>query len=194
MKSQIEHLRHSLAHLLAAAVLELYPGSKLAIGPAIDNGFYYDIDIMGKISDDDLPKIEAKMRELAKSWEVFEKIDVTPNEAKKIFKDNPFKVELIEEFEKNNQPITLYYSGPRKTIPDKQKILNSKFQILDSGFLDLCRGGHVNSASELNSEAFTLTHTAGAYWRPGEGSPGSPHTAGAYWQGDEKNKMLTIIY
>ena len=78
----IQLIRHSLAHLLGAAVLDLYPGSKLAIGPAIDDGFYYDIDVDGKISDNDLPKIEEKMRELLKTWGAFEGREVSAKEAK----------------------------------------------------------------------------------------------------------------
>src|SRR3989338_3679766 len=99
-KNNLEHLRHSLAHLLGAAVLELYPGSKLAIGPAIDNGFYYDVDINGKISDDNLLKIEKKMREILKTWEIFEEIKVATDEALKIFADNPYKLELINDLGK----------------------------------------------------------------------------------------------
>ena len=80
-KNQIETIRHSLAHLLGAAVLELYPGSKLAIGPAIDDGFYYDIDVAGVISDNDLPKIEEKMREILKTWKTFEGREIPSGEA-----------------------------------------------------------------------------------------------------------------
>ncbi len=176
-KSDPEHLRHSLAHLLGAAVLELYPGSKLAIGPAIENGFYYDIEITSKISDDDLPKIEKKMREILKTWEVFEEIKVTADEARKIFADNPYKLELVNELEKTSQPITTYYSGPKNKIPSKESILHTTYYILHTGFLDLCRGGHVASAKDINPEAFKLSHVAGAYWR-----------------GDEKNPQLTRVY
>src|SRR3990167_11271352 len=106
MDSKIENLRHSLAHLLGAAVLDLYPGSKLAIGPAIDDGFYYDIEISEKISDADLPKIETEMRKMLKTWDKFERQEVTAKEAKELFKDNPFKKELIDELEKNGEKIT----------------------------------------------------------------------------------------
>ena len=81
-KVSIENFRHSLAHLLGAAVLDLYPGSKLAIGPSIDDGFYYDIDVQGVISDNDLPKIEKKMREILKTWKTFEGREVKAGEAK----------------------------------------------------------------------------------------------------------------
>ncbi len=150
MKHSLEHLRHSLAHLLGAAVLELYPGSKLAIGPAIDDGFYYDIDFAGKISDNDLPAIENKMREILKTWTKFEGREVSEKEAKKFFKGNPYKEELIAELAERGEKITLYTSGE---------------------FTDLCRGGHVASVKDINPEAFKLSHIAGAYWRGDEKNP-----------------------
>lgn len=153
---ELQNLRHSFAHLLAAAVLDLYPDTKNAIGPAIDNGFYYDFDFENPISEDDLPKIENKMREILKTWGNFEKIEVSADEVKKQLKNNPYKLELIDELEEKGEKITLYRSGE---------------------YTDLCRGGHVKSAKEINPDAFKLTHIAGAYWR-----------------GSEKNKMLTRVY
>lgn len=153
---KIENLRHSLAHLLGAAVLDLYPGPKLAIGPAIDGGFYYDIDVVEKISNSDLPIIENKMREILKTWKIFEGREVPASEAKEFFKDNPYKKEIIEELSEKGEKITLYTSG---------------------NFTDLCRGGHIENAKDVNPDAFKLSHVAGAYWR-----------------GDEKNPQLTRIY
>ena len=146
-KDNLEHLRHSCAHLLAAAVLEIYPDAKLAIGPAIDDGFYYDIDFGDtKVSKDDLQKIEDKMRKLVKSWDGFEKIGVNKDDALKEFKDNPYKTELIEEFAGEEKDLTIYKSGE---------------------FRDLCRGGHIeNPSNELKH--FKLTKIAGAYWRGDE--------------------------
>lgn len=140
-------LRHSSAHLLAAAVLELYPDAKNTIGPSIEDGFYYDFDFgQTKISDGDLPKIEAKMIETLSSWKNFEKIDVTAEEVKKKFADNLYKLELINELEEKNEPITIYKSG---------------------SFEDLCRGGHIeNPKKEI--KAFKLLSVAGAYWRGSE--------------------------
>lgn len=86
--NNIEHIRHSLAHLLGASIMELYPGSKITLGPAIDNGFYYDVDIKGKVTDADLPKIEAKMQELLKSWTTFEKKVLSKEEALEKFAGN----------------------------------------------------------------------------------------------------------
>ncbi len=159
-KNSLEHLRHSLAHLLGAAVLELYPSSKLAIGPAIDDGFYYDIDVSGVISDNDLPKIEKRMGEILKTWKTFEGREVTASEAKDLFQDNPYKKEIIDELAEKGEKITLYTSGPAT-----------------AGFTDLCRGGHVENAKDIKSNAFKLSRVAGAYWR-----------------GDEKNPQLTRIY
>lgn len=155
-KTDIESYRHSLAHLLAAAVLELYPGTKRAIGPAIENGLYYDFEFKEPVSDDKLREIEKKMRSILPSWDKFEKKDVSKDEAKKLFKDNPYKLELIDEFSKKGEKLTLYVSG---------------------SYIDLCKGGHINSAKEIKSDSFKLTHTAGAYWR-----------------GDSKNIQLTRIY
>lgn len=146
----VQAIRHSLAHLLAASVLELYPDATPTIGPAIDNGFYYDFDTL-TISDSDLLTIEKKMRELLPAWKSFEKTEVSADEARKQFKDNKYKLELIDELEKEGQAITFYTSG---------------------GFTDLCRGGHVeNPAKDIESDTFKLTHTAGAYWRGDENNP-----------------------
>lgn len=142
---KLEHLRHSCAHLLAAAVMELYPQAKRTIGPAIENGFYYDFDNL-KIAEEDLPKIEAKMHELASSWKKFEKIDVSRMEAEKEFSDNPYKLELIGEFSAAGDNLTLYKSG---------------------NYVDLCRGGHCEHPNR-ELKYFKLLSIAGAYWRGSE--------------------------
>lgn len=146
--SNLEPIRHSLAHLLAAAVEKLYPGVKKTIGPAIDNGFYYDFEFPSPISEADLPKIEETMREILPTWEGFEKIEVTAKEAKEKFADNPYKLELIADLETKNEPITFYKSGD---------------------FVDLCRGGHVeNPKKDIDPKSFSLHRLAGAYWRGDE--------------------------
>lgn len=166
-------MRHSLAHLLAAAVLELYPHAKPTLGPAIDTGFYYDFDfgnvdnnhpsnpLLGKEerkpSENDLPRIEQKMREIVKTWKSFEGEKVTEKEARERCKNNHYKLELIDEILAKGEKITLYTSGE---------------------FTDLCRGGHVeNPSKDIPKDSWKLDRMAGAYWR-----------------GDEKNKMLTRIY
>src|SRR3989338_6882071 len=110
-------IRHTLAHLLAAAVLEIWPNAKPTLGPSIENCFYYDFEFSVPISDKDLPKIENKMREILKAWVTFSEIKVTTNEAREIFSSNPYKLELIEEIAAKGEKITLYYSGPKDSVP-----------------------------------------------------------------------------
>ncbi len=145
-QEQLNNLRHTTAHLLAAAVVELFPGAKPTIGPVIENGFYYDIELNKTISEEELPKIEAKMGELVRSWDKAEKREISADEARKIFADNPYKLELINDLEKDNQPITLYKTG---------------------NFEDLCRGGHLEKPNQ-EIKAFKLLSLAGAYWRGDE--------------------------
>jgi len=145
--NKIENVRHSLAHLLGASILELYPGSKITLGPAIENGFYYDVDVVGKVTDTDLEKIEKKMKEILKSWTTFEKEILTKDEALKFFKDNEYKIELINEISKKGEEITIYRSGD---------------------FADLCRGGHIDNMKDIKEGSFKLDRVAGAYWRGSE--------------------------
>jgi len=143
----MDNLRHSCAHLLAAAVMELWPETKRTIGPAIETGFYYDFDLGSiKISEEDFPKIETKMHELVKSWKGFEKSEVSEKKAKEAYKDNEYKLELIDEFSKEKQKLTFFKSG---------------------SYSDLCRGGHIEKPNE-NLEYFKLLSIAGAYWRGSE--------------------------
>lgn len=149
--NELEGIRHSLAHLLAASVRELYSGAQNAIGPAIESGFYQDFGGLAKpISEADLPAIEKKMREVLKKWSVFERREVTVDEARKEFSWNPYKLELIEELSKEGAPITFYTSG---------------------GFIDLCKGGHAQDVRDINPDAFKLTRIAGAYWRGDSAKP-----------------------
>lgn len=139
--------RHSLAHLLGASLVALYPDTKLAIGPAVEDGFYYDAEIPATISADDLPAIEKKMREIVTGWSSFEKKVVTKEEALTHFKDNSYKQEIIEQVANEGREITLYRSGD---------------------FIDLCGGRHVNDMKEVALDGFTLNAVAGAYWRGDE--------------------------
>lgn len=141
---QLSAIRHSLAHLLAATVLEMYPGSQNSIGPAIENGFYTDFDFPHPFSEEDLPKIEAAMRKKLATWSTFERREVDRKDALKEFSWNKYKQELINEFADNGTQITFYTSGD---------------------FIDLCRGGHVENMKVVKPDAFKLTHVAGAYWR-----------------------------
>lgn len=143
---KLEKIRHSLSHLLAMAVLEKFPEAKLAIGPTVEDGFYYDFDGI-KISEENLLALEDKVRELIKAKIDFEKEEIDEKEAKKIFKDQPYKLELIEELAKDGESISIYKSGD---------------------FTDLCRGPHVDNTKEIDQDAFKLTRLAGAYWRGDE--------------------------
>ena len=145
---KLSNIRHTLAHLLAASVRELYPGAQNAIGPAVDDGFYQDFDLPSPISLENLPKIEKKMRELLKTWNTFERREVTKEKAKKEFAWNPYIIELIEEFSKEGKKSTFY------TVGD---------------FVDLCKGGHLEKPNkELSLDSFKLDRVAGAYWRGNE--------------------------
>jgi len=142
---KLETIRHSLAHILAYAVRELYPDTCFGIGPAIENGFYYDFDLKRSLAPEDLLKIEEKMRELIKKDIVFKKKKIIKKEAKEIFKNQPYKLELINEIKEDK--VTVYESG---------------------NFVDLCAGPHVKSTKEIPADSFKLTKIAGAYWRGSE--------------------------
>jgi threonyl-tRNA synthetase len=146
-QENIEGIRHSLAHLLAQTVKETWPGSLNAIGPTIEDGFYQDFELNGKISEDDLPKIEEAMRLKLKEWTHFDKKEVSLEEAEEIFQDNKYKVELAKEFAEGGKALTVYTCG---------------------GFDDLCKGGHADDLSLIDPKSFKLTRTAGAYWRGDE--------------------------
>jgi threonyl-tRNA synthetase len=146
----LEILRHSTAHVLAAAVLEMFPEAKLAIGPAIENGFYYDFDLPRTLIPEDLPIIEEKMRAIIKANHPFEKAAISTEEALRDFKkaDQPYKIELINDLKKEgNDKVTIYKSGK---------------------FVDLCAGPHLDSTGKISADAFKLTKISGAYWRGDE--------------------------
>ncbi len=145
--TNLEHQRHTLAHLLAAAVLRLYPDAKRTIGPAIDTGFYYDFAFASPISDEALPKIEKEMKKLLPRWTAFTHREVDAAEARELFANNPYKLELVDEIVAKGETITLYTSGE---------------------FTDLCRGGHVENPSSIDANSFKLDKLAGAYWRGDE--------------------------
>ncbi len=148
---KVEEIRHSLAHLLAASVLKKFPKAKLGIGPVIENGFYYDFKLPRPLTPDDLKELEHTMRALVMEKLPFKGEKLTPLKARKAFKDQPFKLDLIKEFVKGKKPLTIYNTG--------------------DVFFDLCRGGHVKNTSEINTDSFKLTSIAGAYWRGNEKNP-----------------------
>jgi threonyl-tRNA synthetase len=165
--SQLYRIRHSAAHVMAQAVLEFYPQAKYTIGPPVENGFYYDFDLPQPITLEDLGKIEKRMRQIIAAGHPFVKKVVSADEARQAFKDQPYKLELIEGLEKGG---TDEYGNP---LDEKPEI--SLYQ--SDTFTDLCRGPHVETTRQINPSAFKLMSIAGAYWR-----------------GDEKNKMLTRLY
>jgi len=145
-ENQLEIMRHSCSHLLAMAVVKLFPKTKLGIGPAIENGFYYDFEFTKPIEEKDLAKISTKMKEIAKKKFPFIKKEVTIEEAKKIFKNQSYKLELIEDLAKERKKkVSLYKTGD---------------------FVDLCSGPHIKDTSEIG--LFKLLSIAGAYWRGSE--------------------------
>ena len=145
----LETVRHSLSHVMAEAVTILFPGTKFGIGPAIDNGFYYDMELPRPITDEDLPAIENSMRKIINEGREFTRREVSREEAKKLFADQPMKLELIDELPEG-EIISVYEQG---------------------SFRDLCRGPHVATTKELNAQAFKLVKIAGAYWRGDEKRP-----------------------
>lgn len=164
--NDLHKLRHSLAHVLAQAVLKLWPDAKISIGPPIDYGCYYDFLFSKPISDADFPNIEKEMKKIIHEGQTFRRDELSTADAKKYWKKlkQPFKVELIEDLEKNEKVKTVtHYTniGPKG----------------EETFVDLCRGGHVESLKEIPVDGFKILSLAGAYWR-----------------GDEKREQLTRMY
>ena len=148
-KESLQMMRHSCAHVLAAAVVQLYPRTKLGIGPAIENGFYYDFKFEKPITDSDLPKIEKEMKKIIQANFPFEKKETIITKAKKLFRNQPYKLELIKDLESRGEKKVSFYKN--------------------GDFIDLCAGSHVKSTGEINS--FKLLSLAGAYWKGNEKNP-----------------------
>ncbi len=157
METSLEQKRHTLAHILAKAIVDTYPHAKLTLGPAIDTGFYYDVDFSGggALGDDGLKDIQKAMKKLLNTWTTWNHREVSVEEAREVFAGNQFKLELIEEIAARGETITLYTCGTGK-----------------SEFTDLCRGGHCeNPSTEIDADSFKLDKVAGAYWRGNEKNP-----------------------
>jgi threonyl-tRNA synthetase len=148
ISEKLDQIRHSLSHLLAAAVLKEFPEAKLGIGPTIENGFYYDFLLPRPLTPEDLKTLEKTMRNIINKGIPFAGRQVSEVEARKTFKDQPFKLELIDEFMKESKNLSIYDTG--------------------EVFFDLCRGGHVGNTKEIPADAFKLQKIAGAYWRGDE--------------------------
>src|SRR5512140_3727334 len=165
--SPLYKIRHSAAHIMAQAVLEMIPEAKISIGPPVENGFYYDFDLPRNLTPEDLEQIEKRMRQIIAGKHEFKKTVVSAEEARKIFAGQPYKLELIDGLEKGGVD---EYGNP---LHEKPEI--SIYQ--QDSFVDLCRGPHVENTRQIKPDAFKLMSVAGAYWR-----------------GDEHNKMLQRIY
>lgn len=168
-QNNLDILRHSTAHILAAAVLEMFPEAKFGIGPSIENGFYYDFDLPRTLIPEDLPLLEEKMRAIIAVDYPFEKSEVDIETAAALFQkaDQPYKTELLDDLEKTDETakITLYKSGP---------------------FVDLCRGPHLASTGLIKPDAFKLIKISGAYWRGSEKNKMLQRIYGAVWESKEK--------
>jgi len=166
-ESYLYKIRHSTAHVMAQAVMEIFPDGKPTIGPPVENGFYYDFDLPRNLTPEDLEAIEKRMRQIVQGKHDFKKTVISAEEAKKIFANQPYKLELIEGLEKGGLD---EYGNPLKEKPEI-----SIYQ--QDTFTDLCRGPHVANTKEIKPDAFKLMSVAGAYWR-----------------GDENNKQLQRLY
>jgi threonyl-tRNA synthetase len=160
---KIESIRHSLSHIMALAIKQLYPETKFGIGPSIENGFYYDFELKEPISTDDLPKIEKKMKEILKKDIAFEKKVIPKKEAEDLFKDQPYKLEIIKNLEEDE--VTIYTSGD---------------------FTDVCKGPHVQSTKEISFNTFKLVKISGAYWLGNEKNPMLTRIYGVAFESKEK--------
>jgi len=174
--SNLDKLRHTTAHVMAAAVLQLWPEAKFGIGPTIKDGFYYDFDLGDKtLKPEDLPKIEQKMKEIIKQNLPMEKTEVDSDKAIKINKEakQVYKLELIDELIKEKKEISVYSCGK---------------------FCDLCKGPHLKSTREIKPNAFKLLSIAGAYWRGSEQRPMLQRIYGTVWENKEDlDKYLKLI-
>lgn len=170
MDNKLDTIRHSVSHIAAAAVKQLFPGVKFAIGPTIDEGFYYDFDLPRPLTPADLPKIEKRMAELIKQNLPFERYEVPFQKAMEMAREQPYKMELIREIQNKNESISFY------------KV---------DGFVDLCRGPHIANTKEINPKAFKLIKIAGAYWRGSEKNKMLQRIYGtAFLQESELKKFL----
>lgn len=169
MPAQLYKIRHSLAHIMAQAVLEFFPDAKPTIGPPVENGFYYDFGVPKPFTSEDLANIEGRMRDIVRKNVVFTRREVSADEARAVFGNNPFKLELIDGLAKGEDDM-----GEKGEGAAASTIISLYTQ---DTFTDLCRGPHVVSTNEINPEAFKISQSSGAYWR-----------------GDEKNPMLQRIY
>jgi len=174
----LDRLRHSSAHVLAQAVCEMFPGTKLATGPAIDEGFYYDFEVPGGITEADLARVEARMREIVRADVPFEYREISEDEAKRLFADQPYKLELIDRI--------LAGEIDEDGNPPKGQVVLSVYR--HGEFQDLCRGPHVDRTGRILPDALKLLRIAGAYWQGDEHRPMLQRIYGKAWRTPEELK------
>ncbi|MBC7870827.1 MAG: threonine--tRNA ligase [Chitinophagaceae bacterium] len=168
--SQLYKIRHSLSHIMAQAMLERFPDAKIAIGPPIEDGFYYDFELPHSPSDEDLKWVETRMKKIIGGNHAFTVREVSADEARELFKNQPYKLELIEDLVAGRED----ENGNQIAAPAEKITLYTQDK-----FTDLCRGPHVASTKQIDAKAFSITY------KP---------LAGAYWRGDERRQQLTRIY
>jgi threonyl-tRNA synthetase len=173
---QLHRIRHSTAHVMAQAVLEKFPEGKVAIGPAIETGFYYDFDLPRPLTPEDLEEIEARMRDIIAEEYDFEREEVDEERARQVFEDQPYKLELIEDI--------LSGGLDEHGEPVEGEVALSIYR--DGSFVDLCRGPHVDNTGEINPDAVKLLNVAGAYWRGDERRPMLQRIYGTVWETEEE--------
>ena len=156
---KLSMIRHSMAHVMAEAVLEMFPDAQIAIGPSIENGFYYDFELPRQLTENDLEEITARMKSIIKAGKSFVRKEVTREEARQLFSGQKYKLELLDALPEG-ESVTIYNQG---------------------AFTDLCRGPHVESTKQLNPEAFKLLSIAGAYWRGNEKNAMLTRIYGTAW-------------
>ena len=176
--TQLYKIRHSTAHIMAQAVLEIFPDGQVAIGPPIEDGFYYDFDLPRPLTPEDLDEIEKRMKELIKEKHPFEKEVVSADKAKEIFKNQQYKLELIKGLEEGGVD--------EHGDPSDENIEISIYK--HDTFVDLCRGPHVENSSEINPKAIKLLNSAGAYWRGDENNPMLQRIYGTAWENKQELK------
>lgn len=175
-ESDLYRIRHSAAHVMAQAVLEMFPEGKYTIGPPIEDGFYYDFELPRSLTPDDLEVIEKRMRQIIAGDHAFQKQTLPADEARRIFKDQPYKLELIEGLEQGGYD---EYGQPLAEKPEISIYTHDKF-------VDLCRGPHVESTRKINPAAIKLMSVAGAYWRGDEHKPMLQRIYGTAWKSAEE--------
>ncbi len=156
---KLSTIRHSMAHVMAQAVLEMFPSAQIAIGPSIENGFYYDFELPRQLVEADLEEITRRMKEIIKSGAEFRRIEVSRDEAREMFRDQKYKQELLDAIPEG-ETVTIYNQG---------------------AFTDLCRGPHVENTRQLNADSFKLLSIAGAYWRGSEKNQMLTRIYGTAW-------------